>query len=337
MADVDALVQALTLEEKAALTAGGGMMSTAPVERLGIPVVNVTDGPNGARGPSYPGIGGPPSTCIPCGSALGATWDTELVGALGALVGREALDRGCRGLLAPTVNLHRSPLAGTELRVLLGGSAALRSSGRGLRAGGAVERCLRHRQALRRQRGGVRARVHQLRDRRALPARAVPAPLRARRPRGRGDGDHDGVQPGQREVAARAAPLPRRHPARGVGLRGSGHDGLVRRRRRRDRPPRRPRPGDARTRAGAGLGPGRPGRAGNGARGRPRCRRPAAAGRLRPRRCPGCADAPARAPGAPGRGRRAPPAGRRRGDGAAAQRRSPPTGSGVAAEGGGDR
>ena len=112
MADVDALVQALTLEEKAALTAGGGMMSTAPVERLGIPVVNVTDGPNGARGPSYPGIGGPPSTCIPCGSALGATWDTELVEALGALVGREALDRGCRGLLAPTVNLHRSPLAG---------------------------------------------------------------------------------------------------------------------------------------------------------------------------------------------------------------------------------
>ena len=63
-------------------------------------------------GPSYPGIGGTPSTCIPCGSALGATWDTELVEALGALVGREALDRGCRGLLAPTVNLHRSPLAG---------------------------------------------------------------------------------------------------------------------------------------------------------------------------------------------------------------------------------
>ncbi len=112
MADIDALLAALTLEEKATLTAGGDMMATAAIERVGIPTIAVTDGPNGARGPSYPGIGGEPSTCIPCGSALGATWDPTLVERLGALVGREALDRGCRGLLAPTVNLHRSLLAG---------------------------------------------------------------------------------------------------------------------------------------------------------------------------------------------------------------------------------
>jgi beta-glucosidase len=112
VADIDALLAALTLEEKATLTAGGDMMATAGIERVGIPIVSVTDGPNGARGPSYPGIGGEPSTCIPCGSALGATWDPDLVEQLGSLVGREARDRGCKGLLAPTVNLHRSPLAG---------------------------------------------------------------------------------------------------------------------------------------------------------------------------------------------------------------------------------
>jgi beta-glucosidase len=112
VADVEALLRSLTLEEKAELTAGGDMFATAAVERLGIPRVNVTDGPNGARGQAYPGIAGAPSTCIPCGSALGATWDPELVERLGALLGREAVDRGCRGLLAPTVNLHRSPLAG---------------------------------------------------------------------------------------------------------------------------------------------------------------------------------------------------------------------------------
>ena len=112
MADIEALIGALTLEEKAALTAGGGIFWTAAVERVGIPQILVTDGPNGARGMGFPGIGGEPSTCIPCGSALGATWDPELVDAFGALVGREALDRGCRGLLAPTVNLHRSVLAG---------------------------------------------------------------------------------------------------------------------------------------------------------------------------------------------------------------------------------
>jgi beta-glucosidase len=110
--DVKALVSTLTLEEKAALTAGEDMLSTVAVEHLGIPKVHVTDGPNGARGNSLPGMGGPPSTCIPCGSAIGATWNPALAQALGALVGREARDRGCRGLLAPTVNLHRSPLAG---------------------------------------------------------------------------------------------------------------------------------------------------------------------------------------------------------------------------------
>jgi beta-glucosidase len=112
MADVEALLEALTLEEKALLTAGEDLFSMVAVERLGLPKIRVTDGPAGARGPTVPGLGGDPSTCIPCGSAIGATWDPQTAEKLGALVGREAFDRGCRGLLAPTVNLHRSPLAG---------------------------------------------------------------------------------------------------------------------------------------------------------------------------------------------------------------------------------
>jgi len=112
MVDIDALIDGLTLDEKAALTAGDDMFTTVGIERMGIPKVGVTDGPNGARGLTLPGMGGPTSTCIPCGSAIGATWDPSLAEQLGALVGREALDRGCRGLLAPTVNLHRHPLAG---------------------------------------------------------------------------------------------------------------------------------------------------------------------------------------------------------------------------------
>ncbi len=112
MAHVKTLIDTLTLEEKAALTAGEDLFSTVAVERLGIPKIRVTDGPSGARGTGLPGAGGPPSTCIPCGSAIGASWNPDLAERLGALVGREALARGCRGLLAPTVNLHRSPLAG---------------------------------------------------------------------------------------------------------------------------------------------------------------------------------------------------------------------------------
>ena len=59
-----------------------------------------------------PGQQTAPSLSIPCGSALGATWDPELVERLGHAVGRDARSKGCRVLLAPTVNLHRSPLAG---------------------------------------------------------------------------------------------------------------------------------------------------------------------------------------------------------------------------------
>ena len=50
--------------------------------------------------------------CVPCGSALGATWDPELVERVGVMLGEEALTKACRVLLAPTVNLHRSPLGG---------------------------------------------------------------------------------------------------------------------------------------------------------------------------------------------------------------------------------
>jgi beta-glucosidase len=112
MADVEALLAELTLEEKAALTAGEDLWSTVPIERLGLPKVGLTDGPSGARGPSFPGAGGRPSVCVPCGSALGATWNPALAEEIGALLGRETRDRGCRVLLAPTVNLHRALLAG---------------------------------------------------------------------------------------------------------------------------------------------------------------------------------------------------------------------------------
>ena len=89
MTDIAKLVAELTLDEKAALTAGVDLWSTASVPRLGIPSVQLTDGPNGAHG-TRPGPAAPTATCVPCGSALGATWDPGLVERVGALVGRDA-------------------------------------------------------------------------------------------------------------------------------------------------------------------------------------------------------------------------------------------------------
>src|SRR5829696_9657503 len=127
--DVEALVAGLTLDEKAAPTAGRDNWATAAVERARIPSVRVTDGPNGARGSSVLGAGDATAVCIPCGSALGATWDPGLIERLGAMLGDEALTKGCRILLAPTLNLHRSPLAGRNFECfsedpLLAGRAA---------------------------------------------------------------------------------------------------------------------------------------------------------------------------------------------------------------------
>jgi beta-glucosidase len=103
----------MTIEEKALLTTGATMWSTNPVDRLDIPAVTLTDGPAGARGPITPGIGTQVATlCIPCGSALGATFDVPLLEELGVALGHQTRSKGARVLLAPTVNLHRSPLFG---------------------------------------------------------------------------------------------------------------------------------------------------------------------------------------------------------------------------------
>lgn len=103
----------MTIEEKALLTTGATMWSTNPVDRFDLPSVTVTDGPAGARGPITPGIGTQVATlCIPCGSALGATFDVSLLEELGVALGHQTRSKGARVLLAPTVNLHRSPLFG---------------------------------------------------------------------------------------------------------------------------------------------------------------------------------------------------------------------------------
>ena len=80
--------------------------------RLGIPSIMVTDGPNGARGAGMFGLTGETAACVPCGSALGASWDPALVERVGVMLGEEAHTKACRVLLAPTVNMPRSPIGG---------------------------------------------------------------------------------------------------------------------------------------------------------------------------------------------------------------------------------
>ena len=109
-ARIEALLAQMTLEEKVSLTAGASMWHTTAVERLGIPAIKVTDGPNGARGGYF--FGGPSSACFPVGIALASTWNTALVERVGMALGEETKSKGAHVLLGPTVNIHRSPLNG---------------------------------------------------------------------------------------------------------------------------------------------------------------------------------------------------------------------------------
>jgi beta-glucosidase len=106
---VDGLVSRLSLEEKVSLVGGADAWRTNAVPRLGIPAIKVTDGPHGARGRTF---GEKTAASFPCGTALGATWNPELVREVGAAIGQEARTKHCSVLLAPTLNIHRHPLAG---------------------------------------------------------------------------------------------------------------------------------------------------------------------------------------------------------------------------------
>ncbi len=101
------LASRLTLEEKVALMAGAAPFTLEGVERLGVPRINVTDGPTGVRSNE-----GEPATVFPVGVALASTWNVDIAREVGAAIGREALALGSRVVLAPTVNIMRTPLWG---------------------------------------------------------------------------------------------------------------------------------------------------------------------------------------------------------------------------------
>ena len=134
--NVDEVLKAMTLEEKAMLVVGGnrqittsgdnGMIgghaqrvpgaagATQSIPRLGIPSTVLTDGPAGVR--ISPRRNNDQNTYFctgfPVGTALACTWNTQLVEEVGKCIGNEVLEYGCDVLLAPGMNIHRSPLCG---------------------------------------------------------------------------------------------------------------------------------------------------------------------------------------------------------------------------------
>jgi beta-glucosidase len=103
-------IAALSLEDKVRLLTGADSWRTHGAGRLGLRPMITSDGPAGVRGITLDDRN--PSASFPCPSALGATWDSELVLELATALGTEARSKGVDILLAPTINLMRTPLGG---------------------------------------------------------------------------------------------------------------------------------------------------------------------------------------------------------------------------------
>ena len=132
--NIDEVMKAMTLEEKAKLLVGGannffgdqavvggeadlvaGAAGTSPaIPRLGIPATVLTDGPAGVRiDPTRKGTDKTYyATAFPIGSCLASTWNTDLVGKVGEAIGNETKEYRCDVILGPGMNLHRNPLCG---------------------------------------------------------------------------------------------------------------------------------------------------------------------------------------------------------------------------------
>ncbi|KQQ46120.1 beta-glucosidase [Rhizobium sp. Leaf311] len=108
---IENILREMTLEEQVSLLSGADFWTTVPVERLGVPKIKVTDGPNGARGAGSL-VAGVKAGCFPVAIALGATWNPALVEQMGVALAGQAKSKGASVLLAPTVNIHRSGLNG---------------------------------------------------------------------------------------------------------------------------------------------------------------------------------------------------------------------------------
>lgn len=115
-ADLHARLATLTLEQKVELLTGRDFWALNDAPVAGLRRMVLSDGPAGVRGERWDERS--PSANVPTPTALAATWDEALVGRIGHLLASESRAKGVDVLLAPTVNLHRSPYGGRHFECL---------------------------------------------------------------------------------------------------------------------------------------------------------------------------------------------------------------------------
>lgn len=121
---IDDLVKKLTLDEKIGMIHGAGLFRTAGVPRLGIPELHMSDGPMGVRQElcdnEWKGVYDREDlvTYLPSNSAIAATWNPKRAKECGEVLGEEARGRGKDVILAPGINIKRTPLCGRNFEYM---------------------------------------------------------------------------------------------------------------------------------------------------------------------------------------------------------------------------
>lgn len=102
----------MTLEEKSSMCSGKNLWETKNIERLCIPSITLTDGPNGLvkRLAGFSDV--VPATCFPASSSMSSSWDVDLIFTIGKAIGEECQSEKVGILLGPGINIQRSPLGG---------------------------------------------------------------------------------------------------------------------------------------------------------------------------------------------------------------------------------
>lgn len=144
-ADLRARLAALSLEQKVRLLTGADFWALHPEPAAGLRRLVVSDGPAGVRGELWDERD--TSVNIPSPTALAASWDVDAVERLGGLLAVESRRKGVDVLLAPTVNLHRTPYGGRHFECLSEDPTLTGRIGaafvRGVQRGG-VGACVKH-------------------------------------------------------------------------------------------------------------------------------------------------------------------------------------------------
>ena len=118
------LISQMTLQEKIDMVHGNELFATKAVERLGIPAFRSSDGPRGVRKEFEKdawkdiGLTFDYTSYLPCNTALAATWNRELARSTGQILGKEARGRGKDMILAPGINIMRTPLCGRSFEYM---------------------------------------------------------------------------------------------------------------------------------------------------------------------------------------------------------------------------